>query len=117
MVNGHAIAGGLITALDCDFRIAARKSTAGHFCVATYDESALWFERALAEKRAAVWINHNLAPAYALGGRKAHARRSLTELTRAFPELTIAQVRSGLPFRPSYLDRIAGGLEGLGMCR
>jgi enoyl-CoA hydratase len=24
-VNGHAIAGGLITALDCDFRIAARK--------------------------------------------------------------------------------------------
>ena len=26
-VNGHAIAGGLITALDCDFRIAARKPT------------------------------------------------------------------------------------------
>jgi enoyl-CoA hydratase len=25
-VNGHAIAGGLVTALDCDFRIAARKS-------------------------------------------------------------------------------------------
>ena len=24
-VNGHAIAGGLITALDCDFRVAARK--------------------------------------------------------------------------------------------
>lgn len=24
-MNGHAIAGGLITALDCDFRIAARK--------------------------------------------------------------------------------------------
>jgi enoyl-CoA hydratase len=25
-VNGHAIAGGLITALDCDFRVASRKS-------------------------------------------------------------------------------------------
>lgn len=25
-INGHAIAGGLITALDCDFRVAARKS-------------------------------------------------------------------------------------------
>jgi enoyl-CoA hydratase/carnithine racemase len=24
-VNGHAIAGGLITALNCDFRVAARK--------------------------------------------------------------------------------------------
>jgi enoyl-CoA hydratase len=30
-VNGHAIAGGLITALDCDFRVAARKpATARH---------------------------------------------------------------------------------------
>lgn len=27
-VNGHAIAGGLITALDCDFRVAARKPAA-----------------------------------------------------------------------------------------
>jgi enoyl-CoA hydratase len=27
-VNGHAIAGGLITALDCDFRVAARKPIA-----------------------------------------------------------------------------------------
>jgi len=26
-INGHAIAGGLITALDCDFRVAARKPT------------------------------------------------------------------------------------------
>lgn len=26
-INGHAIAGGLITALDCDFRVAARKSS------------------------------------------------------------------------------------------
>ena len=25
-INGHAIAGGLITALDCDFRVAARKT-------------------------------------------------------------------------------------------
>src|SRR4030095_13824062 len=25
-INGHAIAGGLITALDCDFRVAARKA-------------------------------------------------------------------------------------------
>jgi tetratricopeptide (TPR) repeat protein len=90
---------------------------AGHFCVATYDESARWFERALAENPAAVWINRNLAPAYALGGRKAHARRSLTELARAFPELTIARVRSGLPYRSSYLDRVADGLETLGMRR
>jgi ferredoxin len=80
-----------------------------------YDESARWFERALAENPAAVWINHNLTPAYALAGRKEHARRSVTELTRAFPNLTIAQVKSGLPFRSGFLDRVADGLESVGM--
>ena len=89
----------------------------GHFWAARYDESARWFERALAENPAAVWINHNLAPAYALAGRREHARLCLTKLTRAFPGLTIVQVRSGLPFRRSYLDRVAGGLESLGMRR
>jgi AraC-like DNA-binding protein/tetratricopeptide (TPR) repeat protein len=88
---------------------------AAHFSAARYEESTCWFERALAENPAAVWINHNLTPAYVLGGRKEHAQRSLTELTRAFPGLTIAQVRSGLPFRSRYLDRVADGLESLGM--
>ncbi len=88
---------------------------AGHFWAARYDESARWFERALAENPAAVWINHALTPAYALGGRKERARQSLTELTRAFPDLTIAQVRSGPPYRSEFLDRIADGLESVGM--
>jgi AraC-like DNA-binding protein/tetratricopeptide (TPR) repeat protein len=88
---------------------------AGHFWESRYDESARWFERALAENPTAIWINHTLTPAYALGGRKEHARRSLAELTRAFPDLTIAQVGSGLPFRSSFLDRIADGLESAGM--
>jgi adenylate cyclase len=88
---------------------------AGHFWAARYDESARWFERALAENPAAVWINHTLTPAYALGGRKEHARQSFTKLTRAFPDLTIAQVRSGLPYRSGFLDRIADGLESVAM--
>jgi TolB-like protein len=88
---------------------------AGHFWAARYDESARWFERALAENPAAVWINHTLTPAYVLGGRKEDARRSVTELTRAFPNLTIAKVRSGLPFCSSFLDRVAEGLESVGM--
>jgi TolB-like protein len=88
---------------------------AGHFWAARYDEAARWFEQALAENPAAVWINHTLTPAYALGGRKEQARQSLAELTRAFPDLTIAEVRSGLPYRSSFLDRIADGLESAGM--
>lgn len=88
---------------------------AGHFSAARYDESARWFERALAENPAAVWINHNLTPAYALAGHKEHARRSFSDLLRAFPDLKIAQVRGGLPFRSGYLDRVADGLESVGM--
>ncbi|MGY3033018.1 AraC-like DNA-binding protein [Bradyrhizobium sp. USDA 4354] len=87
----------------------------GHFGAGRYDEAAYWFERGLAQNPAATWINHALTPAYALGGRKEQARRSLAELTRAFPDLTIAQVRSGLPYHPSYLDRVADGLESAGM--
>ena len=88
---------------------------AGHFEAARYDKAAHWFARAIADNPAAVWINRALAPAYALAGRKEDARRSLAELTCAFPDLTIAQVRSGLPYRPSYLDRVAEGLERAGM--
>ena len=88
---------------------------AGHFGVGRYDESARWLEHALAENPAAIWINHSLTSAYAFGDRKEEARRSLAELTRAFPDLTIAQVRSGLPYRSSYLDRLAEGLESAGM--
>jgi len=88
---------------------------AGHFGAGRYDKSARWFAHALAENPAAVWINHALTAAYALAGRKEWARRSLAELARAFPDLTIAQIRSGLPYRSSYLDRVADGLESAGM--
>jgi hypothetical protein len=80
---------------------------AGHLWAARYDESARWFECALAEKSGCSLDQHNLIPAYALVGRKEHARRCLTELSRVFPDLTIARVRSGLPFGTSFLDRVA----------
>jgi AraC-like DNA-binding protein/tetratricopeptide (TPR) repeat protein len=88
---------------------------AGHLWAARYDESARWFERALTENPAAIWINHALTSAYALGGKKEHARQSVTALTRAFPDLTIAKIRTGLPYRSGFLDRLADGLESVGM--
>jgi len=78
-------------------------------------EATGWFDRALAENPSAVWINYVLAPAYELAGRKQHARSSFATFARAFPDVTIAQVRSGLPYRASFLDRIAEGLESVGM--
>jgi len=87
----------------------------GHFWEMRYDQSARWFERALAENPSAVWINQHLAPAYAFVGRKDSAQRCAVELAQAFPDLTIAKVKSGLPFRSGFLDRVAEGLEYVGM--
>ena len=87
----------------------------GHFWEMRYDQSARWFERALTENPSAVWINQHLAPAYAFVGRKDSAQRCAVELAQAFPDLTIAKVKSGLPFRSGFLDRVAEGLEYVGM--
>jgi adenylate cyclase len=89
----------------------------GHFDAARYDESTRWCERALVENPAAVSINKTMAAAFTLAGRKNDARRSVAELGRVFPDLTIAQIRSGLPFRAAHLDRMAEGLESAGMRR
>jgi hypothetical protein len=43
------------------------------------------------------------------------ARHSLAAFTAEFPDLTIADVRSGLPWGSHFLDRVAEALETLGM--
>jgi tetratricopeptide (TPR) repeat protein len=67
---------------------------AAHFEAARYDEAARWFTRGLAEHPSAIWANRFRAPAYALAGRKDEAQQSLAELTRLYPDLNIAEVRS-----------------------
>lgn len=87
----------------------------GHFLVGRYEEAARWWTRCLAEHPAAVWINRFRAAAFALAGKQDEARRSFAELTRAYPELTIAEVRLALPHPQSYRDRVCEGLASLGM--
>jgi len=43
------------------------------------------------------------------------ARGTLAKFTAAFPGLTIADVRSGLPWNEAFLDRTSEGLESAGM--
>lgn len=86
-----------------------------HFGASRYDEAARWFTRGLAEHPPAVWVNRFRSAAFALAGRKEEARRCFAELTRAYPELTIGQVRSALPHTPSFRDRACEGLASLGM--
>jgi TolB-like protein len=90
-------------------------TAAGYFGMARYNDSVRWFERALRENPSAVWINHALTAAYAFASHREHATRSLAEFARAFPDVTIVQIRSGLPYRPTYLDRMAEGLRSAGM--
>jgi adenylate cyclase len=86
-----------------------------HFEDRRYEEAVHWYRRALSEEPKAIWINRFLSASFALAGRKEEAKQSLSALTKAFPALTIAQVRSGLPHSISLLDRVSDGLESAGM--
>ena len=85
------------------------------FLDARYEESARWFARGIAEHPKALWANRFLAPAYALSGDGDDARRSCAVLMRAFPDLTISLVRTGLPFTRRHLEHVSEGLESAGM--
>jgi tetratricopeptide (TPR) repeat protein len=90
--------------------IAAANFELGH-----YDHAVRSYQRALIGQPKAIWINRFLAPALVLAGRKDDAKQSLSALERAFPDLTIAHVRKGLPHTSLLLDRVAEGLENLSM--
>jgi AraC-like DNA-binding protein/tetratricopeptide (TPR) repeat protein len=85
------------------------------FQKAHYENSVHWYKRALAENPASTWIKRFLAPAYVLAGRMNDGRRTLREFTTVYPGVTIADVRSGLPWNAQYLDRVSEGLESAGM--
>jgi len=108
------IARGLAPADPMNSFFSAGIATA-HLQEARYDDAIRWFTRGIAESPTAVWIKHLLASSYAHAGRREEARRSLLEWARVYPEATIAEVRSGLPFCASLLERIAEGLENAGM--
>ena len=80
------------------------------------DDSAQWQERALIEHPSAVWVHRTLCPAYVLGDAEAEARRSLAALRERYPELTVSEVRQGLPPLPqAYCDLVFDALHGVGL--
>jgi AraC-like DNA-binding protein/tetratricopeptide (TPR) repeat protein len=94
----------------CSVGIASAK-----FQAAQYEDSIRWYRRAIAENPEVTWTNRFLAPTYLLAGRAEEARLSFAAFTAEFPDLTIVDVRSGLPWNSIFLDGVAEGLESLGM--
>ena len=81
-----------------------------------YDESIRWYRRAQAENPAiTTWTNRFLAASYVLAGHTDEGRCALAASMRSCPGLTISDVRSGLPWNASFLDRTSEGLEQAGM--
>jgi len=86
-----------------------------HFDAGRYNEAIRWYERGLVQHPGAIWCHKTLAPAFVLTGRNDEARICLGKLLDAYPDLTVARVKSGLPLRPDFLDRASEGLESVGM--
>jgi AraC-like DNA-binding protein/tetratricopeptide (TPR) repeat protein len=87
-----------------------------HFQAGRYLESVRWKERALAEHPSATWIHRTLCPAYVLAGAGPEARRSLCALRGEYPDLTVSDVRQGMPpVTPVFLDRVVDALHTVGL--
>jgi adenylate cyclase len=86
-----------------------------HFDAGRYDQAALWKRKALQEQPGTAWINRTLSVSYARLGERMAALDSLDALHCYSPDLTIGRIVSAIPFTRSFLDRVAEGLDDLGL--
>jgi AraC-like DNA-binding protein len=80
-----------------------------------YGEAACWLERAVLEHPPAAWAHRVLGPVHLLAGNRAQAQRSLAVVKRLYPDATATQCASAAPLHPADRDRIANGLESMGL--
>jgi hypothetical protein len=76
---------------------------------------ALWMREALLDQPATAWVNRTLAVSYVRISERAAARDSLAAFRTYFPDATIGAVIASIPFTPDFLDRVAEGLDDLGL--
>jgi len=86
-----------------------------HFGAGRYEAVVRSCERALREQPAMEWCNRSLSVAYARLGERRKARQSVESLRRYRPGLTVRDVVAAVPYQPDFLDRLANGLDGLGL--
>jgi adenylate cyclase len=86
-----------------------------HFDAGRYEEAALWKRAALREDPGTAWINRSLSVSYSRLGDRLAALDSLEALRRYAPDITISEIVGSLPFTQGFLDRVADGLDDLGL--
>jgi len=86
-----------------------------HFDAGRYEEAALWKRAAVREDPSTAWINRSLSVSYARLGDRLAALDSLEALRRYSPDTTIDKIVRSLPFSQDFLDRVAEGLDDLGL--
>jgi adenylate cyclase len=86
-----------------------------HFDAGRYKEAAFWKRRALLQQPGTAWINRTLSVSYARLGERLAALDSLEALHRYSSDLTINQIVASIPFTRDFLDRVAEGLNDLGL--
>jgi TolB-like protein/tetratricopeptide (TPR) repeat protein len=105
------------TRLDCRPPSGIRLIGIGcaHFDAGRYKQAAFWKRKGLLEQPGTAWINRTLSVSYARLGERSAALNSLLALRRYAADLTISQITAAIPFRQDFLDRVAEGLNDLGL--
>jgi len=86
-----------------------------YFDAGRYDRAAYLMRQALREQPSTAWVNRTLSVAFARLGDRLAALDSLKALQRYSPDLTIGQVMASLPFPQDFMERVAEGLNDLGL--
>jgi adenylate cyclase len=85
------------------------------FDLGKYQEAAHWKRKAVLEEPGTAWVNRTLAVTYAKLGDRSAAVQSLDTFRRCCPDVTIRQVINAAPFRSDFWNRVAEGLDDLGL--
>jgi adenylate cyclase len=86
-----------------------------HEVAEEYDEAAALYRRALEERPHATWIYRNLASTLSGAGRIEEAKKALSEMMRAYPDMTISKFKQAMVFSGPTLNRMADNLRKLGL--
>jgi AraC-like DNA-binding protein len=82
-----------------------------HFSAGRYEQAARWVQNGVASVPDSYWAERVLVAGTALMGAVSEARRQARDLLRKDRNLTVAGAHGAWPFPPSFMERLAKGLE------